>query len=762
MTVSQDHTLRRPPEARKRRHASERGHVARGTQPSITHHAARRGHASEGTHASRITYHASRVTRHVSCITLNQIILLVILLISFAVRLYQLGADSLWYDEAVSAFLAGQSIFELIAHTSRDIHPPAYYLLLHFWAIVAGKSEFALAFFSLIFGVLLVALTYRVARYLANRSVATWAIWLTALSPYHLWYSQEVRMYTLGAVLGLAAVFFAIRGLRDSHTLRNKFNPPPPSRSTITANRFWLGYVVFATIGLYTLYYFAFLLIIINFLFLVYTLWPRLKRPVFFRLLLANGLVLVAYLPWLPLAWRQATNPPVPAWRSAIDFWPTILESWSALSLGQSVDPATVWPILLLILILFILGLHHLTKTSINIFSQANWLPTSLLPRPPTPLLPRSLTPLLLFAYTFGPLLLIYVLSLITPLYHVRYVFTYAPAFYIILGAGISWLAFRTRLWVALTVMSVLLGTFLFSVYQFHFNPRYRADDYRAAVRFIQTHWQPGDVILVNAGYTYPAFIYYAEFPSIERKRLVPYQQPPDKVSQPLLLQTGSVDGDPQLGWDDPRSDFYAMSASETIAALERLSNDFPRLWMLRAYDTVTDPQALIRTWLAEHTIPLEDEVFAGESNIRAQGFLLSKQPQLQGETVLFKDGMALVGWHLPTQTWSAGQPIHVRLAWMATSPPSVDYKMSLKLWAESGELVKQGDDEWPVGTLYRATAWPAGQTIYHPTQLTLPPDLPPGQYWLNVELYHPHTVQPLPRLDGRDPVVTLGPVVIK
>ncbi|MBN1995077.1 MAG: glycosyltransferase family 39 protein [Anaerolineae bacterium] len=668
-----------------------------------------------------------------------------ILLAGFALRLYRLGAQSLWYDETVSAFLAGQAAPDLMAHTARDIHPPGYYLLLHLWTALAGHTEFALAYFSLLFGVLLIALTYHVARYLGNKLVATWAALLVACSPYHVWYSQEVRMYTLGAALGLAAAYCALRATFT-----------PNKKTTV---RFWLSYFVLSTMGLYALYYFVFLLIVINLFCLAYLLWPKIKRPALLGLFGANGLVLAAYLPWLPIAWRQATQPPVPPWRVLTGFWPVVLESWSALSLGQSSQPATLWPILLLTLALFLLGLVYLANGSYPATLLLCY-PATLLPCYPATLLP-CYSATLLFAYTFGPLLLIYFLSFITPLYHVRYIFTYSPAFYIILAAGLAWLTTRLRFWVALFAATLLLAASGYSVYQMHFNPRYQADDYRSAVNFIQAHWQPGDVILANAGYTYTAFVYYSHLPHLERRRLVPYQSPADS-QHPLLLQTGFVNGDPRLGWGDPRSDFYAMSAAETTAALEHLSRHFSRLWHLRAYDTVTDPNGFIRDWLAANTIPLEDEVFAGESNIRAQGFLLAGQTELQGETVYFADGLALAGWQLPAQVWSPGETIHVKLGWQATAPPGVDYKMSLKLWAETGDLAAQGQDEWPVGRLYRATDWPPGQTIYHPAQITLPSTLPPGQYWLNVELYHPNTVQPLPRLDGSAPVVTLGPVVVK
>ena len=47
---------------------------------------------------------------------------------------------------------------------------------------------------------------------------------------------------------------------------------------------------------------------------------------------------------------------------------------------------------------------------------------------------------------TFGPLALILLISTLTPLYHVRYLFTYSPAFYILVAAGLVWLWDQQRL----------------------------------------------------------------------------------------------------------------------------------------------------------------------------------------------------------------------------------------------------------------------------------------------------------------------------
>ena len=55
-----------------------------------------------------------------------------------ALRLFRLGADSLWYDETVSTLLAGSPLPDLIRHTAGDIHPPLYYILLRGWLIALG------------------------------------------------------------------------------------------------------------------------------------------------------------------------------------------------------------------------------------------------------------------------------------------------------------------------------------------------------------------------------------------------------------------------------------------------------------------------------------------------------------------------------------------------------------------------------------------------------------------------------------------------
>jgi predicted membrane-bound mannosyltransferase len=65
---------------------------------------------------------------------------LVITLLALTLRLYRLEAQSLWYDEGVSVYLARMSLPQLTAWTADDIQPPLYYYLLHFSARPAANS----------------------------------------------------------------------------------------------------------------------------------------------------------------------------------------------------------------------------------------------------------------------------------------------------------------------------------------------------------------------------------------------------------------------------------------------------------------------------------------------------------------------------------------------------------------------------------------------------------------------------------------------
>ena len=98
---------------------------------------------------------------------------LVILWLAFGLRLYRLDFQSIWWDEGHSIFVAGQPIAQIPTLPAMDVHPPAYFILLHGWLAVAGRSEFALRYLSVIFSLLTVALLWRFAVHIRIAVVPT-------------------------------------------------------------------------------------------------------------------------------------------------------------------------------------------------------------------------------------------------------------------------------------------------------------------------------------------------------------------------------------------------------------------------------------------------------------------------------------------------------------------------------------------------------------------------------------------------------------
>jgi len=646
-----------------------------------------------------------------------------IVLLAFGLRLYRLGAESLWYDETVSVHLAGKSLPALVAHTAGDIHPPGYYVLLHAWTRFAGISDFAVAFPSLFCGVLLVVLAYWFGAKVYGARAGLLAAFLVAISPYNIWYSQEVRMYTLGAALGMGVMGAALHLVSA-----------PVSRKTIYLR--WLAvYVVCSALGLWSLYYFAFLLVAVNLMVGLWWLagWRRRRAGAGWlgRWLLAQAAVLLLYVPWLPMAWRQATEPPVPPWRGLVALGDVLAETWSALFLGQSVVPGQVWPVLLLFGVLFVLGLLYRPAGTGS--AERGHL------RGPAEAWPVRW---LLVGYLFLPVLLIYLASFITPLYHVRYIFTYSTPFYISSGAGLAWLFQRWRVvgWFVLAVIVVFSGI---SFHAYHTDPQYASDDHRAAVRFLAEQWRPGDAILVNAGYAYTALeTYWEGEPIAWRGRLVGDGTGDWRQAAgwgPVVVQTGSVDGASSLGWGDPDSDFYAMSRAETANALDRLFADFDRVWVYRIYDTVTDEDGFIRSWLDGHGIQFHDRVFSGESILRVQGFVTGRDPLLgatagAGDT-LADGSLGLVASSALSPTVEVGGALDVALVWDVGAQPADDAIVFAGLFDETGRRWAQAD-EVPMGPLYPATDWLAGSKVRTPMRMQVPAGTPLGLYRLEVGWY--------------------------
>lgn len=245
----------------------------------------------------------------------------VILLIAFLLRIYQLDAQALWWDEGHSIAMASAPIAQIATQPGMDVHPPGYFLLLRFWIGIAGMYAYGLRYLSVLFSVLTVALVMRFARTLSYTAAVGCGVFVTLL-PLHVAYAQEVRMYALVTCLASLGGYAQWRILFHRSSKR------------------WWGIYILATAASWYTHYFA--LFILAFQSLVWVIWVMAsKRTVLQRLgrvLLANLAILILFVPQLPLALHQTTayaNPNLrpPSWGEFL------VRSWRAYTVGLSICP---------------------------------------------------------------------------------------------------------------------------------------------------------------------------------------------------------------------------------------------------------------------------------------------------------------------------------------------------------------------------------------------------------------------------------------
>jgi mannosyltransferase len=221
-------------------------------------------------------------------ITKYGITLLAIILVGAFLRVYQLGAQSIWFDESSSVYLAKLSFTQFAqALPTQERSPPLYFLILHYWVILFGTSEFAVRLLSALFGVLALPMIYVLGRQLFNEEVGLVAALILALSSFNIEYSQEARMYSLMVLLALLSMYFFTRLLQ---------------KNTFAIS---VGYVVSTTLLLYTHIYGVFVVIAQN-VYLLTLLF--LSREHAFRLrhwITLQALLVAFFAPWISVLISQ-------------------------------------------------------------------------------------------------------------------------------------------------------------------------------------------------------------------------------------------------------------------------------------------------------------------------------------------------------------------------------------------------------------------------------------------------------------------------
>ncbi len=128
-------------------------------------------------------------------------------------------------------------------------------------------------------------------------------------------------------------------------------------------------------------------------------------------------------------------------------------------------------------------------------------------------------------------------------------------------------------------------------------------------------------------------------------------------------------------------------------------------------------------------------------------------------------DKVKLLGYDLKAESYRPGQVIGLTLYWQALMAMEKDYTVFTHLLGSYNPLTNGplwgGHDSRPGGGTYPTTVWEAGEIVIDEYGIPIQADAPPGEYQLEVGMYHLATMERLPVLDDsgavRDDRIMLG-----
>ena len=142
---------------------------------------------------------------------------LLIFVVSAAIlRLKGLTFQSYWYDELYSLMAANPEnpYNQVLQETFDSVHPPLFHTLLWLWFKVFGFSELSGRVFPALFGILTIPVMYLLGKELFDGEVGVYAAGIATVNPFLLYYSQEVRPYSLFLLLSLLSLFLYLKVLK--------------------------------------------------------------------------------------------------------------------------------------------------------------------------------------------------------------------------------------------------------------------------------------------------------------------------------------------------------------------------------------------------------------------------------------------------------------------------------------------------------------------------------------------------------------------
>ena len=394
-------------------------------------------------------------------------LLILILVLAFALRIYHMDRESVWWDEyATHAHLTAPSLTEFLT-LSRTLDPlalPLYYTLEYAAFHKISSSLFVLRLLSVLIGIASIYTVWLLGRKSFGTGAGLFAAAMMTLSPVHIYHAQGIRAYGLFTCLA-ALMIWSFMKLTEEEKRGH-----------------WLLHLVVAA-ALYWTHPFAVLLAAVPG---VYLLIQGRKRLFLLIRWAAAQLLLL-----LPLA----------LWLFSTRFWPReTTESWLALPgfgnvvadiffddiaafqlqfrAGQAASAAGIFrwiPDLLLAALILLLLAVMLRKM---LHSKNSKCPLSLH-----------------FLWLVLPPLLLLLLSLVLrPCMFPRYTVHCSLALYLLIGAALTQIRAKWKQWLTGTLLILLMA-----VQWLWLQPGPQRTDWFSAARLLHDQAMPEDLVLVRA-----------------------------------------------------------------------------------------------------------------------------------------------------------------------------------------------------------------------------------------------------------------------
>lgn len=382
-------------------------------------------------------------------------------------RLTGLRRQSLWFDEIDVVVRAQRPLSDVLdTFTATGENGPVYNLFLWAWIQIAGISEIAVRFPSAVAGSIAIPLVYLLGRRVAGQTAGLIAAFLLAINPYHVWYSQEAKMYAFVVVMAILSSLALVEALRRNRTKQ------------------WVLYVVITTLMFYT-HVTTVLVFVAQVTFVLATLstWRDRLKP----WLLSVAALTLPYIPIALWAW-QVVGGGARTWQPEVTLWEAVRIVGIKFAANRSElvieeRSALIFAALALIGAVALAMRRRLNESGV-----------------------------LLIALTVVPVLGIYLVSIRNSVFSDRYVIVALPAYLILVAVGVVVLWRHRWLWPVGVVAMVLVSSYAWATLRdVNLADTAEKEDWRSAYALVAREARADDVIMTHPGYMLTTYEYFRQ-----------------------------------------------------------------------------------------------------------------------------------------------------------------------------------------------------------------------------------------------------------